>query len=362
MKLIIAAGGTGGHLFPGIAIAKALKKRSAEHQVSFIGLDRELEKDILKREGFSHQALEIGRIKGEGLKQRFTTFMSLPKAYRQAAALLEEHQPDVVLGIGGYSSGPVILAAMMKRIPRAILEPNAIPGFTNRMLGPFSNRIFVSFPEASRFFSKKKVKWTGTPVRHELTQVGINRITALNQRSFTILVLGGSQGATAINKAVVALLPAIKESGHMIRFIHQTGERDYEWVRSAYRTSGIAHEVTAFLRDMPVVYKQADLTITRAGASTIAELIETKTPAILVPYPFAADDHQKANAMSLVRTGAAEMILNNELEKNLAERIFYYEGNRDALEKMTQSLKQLGKNPASEAIVEECLKLNVPNA
>lgn len=358
MKLMIAAGGTGGHLFPGIAVAEALKEIDPKGEVRFVGSERGIEEEILKREGFPREALAVGRIKGEGWTARFRTVLKLPAAFWAARGILVHWMPDLVLGIGGYSSGPVVLAAFFARIRRAILEPNAIPGFTNRVLGRFVNRIFIAFPETARFFPGRKVRVTGTPVRRELTAIGSGRgkQERRDPGSFATLVVGGSQGATALNRAMVDLLPELDRSGRPFRIVHQTGKTDFEWVREAYRRTRIPHTVSPFIADMTSAYREADLVVSRAGASTVAELIETRSPSILVPYPYAADDHQRFNALSVARGGGAEMILNKDLA-GLGEMIFYYEGHRDELRKMRERLGEMRKIPAAEAIARECIAL-----
>jgi UDP-N-acetylglucosamine--N-acetylmuramyl-(pentapeptide) pyrophosphoryl-undecaprenol N-acetylglucosamine transferase len=358
MKLMIAAGGTGGHIFPGVAVAEALKKKDSASEVVFVGTDIGLEAEILKKENLPHLALKVGRLKGEGFAQRLKTFVRLPGSLLQARAILSEFKPDVVLGIGGYSSGPVILAAMLKRIPRAILEPNAIPGFTNRILGRFVGRICISFAETGRFFAKSKTLLTGTPVRRALTEIGETRESkTATDRPFTILVFGGSQGASALNKAMVALLPALESAGKKFKIIHQTGANDIDWVRKAYESSKLPSVVQPFIVDMTSVYREADLVVSRAGASSIAELIETRSASILVPYPFAADDHQRFNAQSLSGIGAAELIMNKDLETKLGVRILHYEAHRSELQTMREKLATLRKIPAAEAVVAECLAM-----
>lgn len=368
MKLAIAAGGTGGHLFPGIAVAEIFREMNPAGQILFIGSDRGLEKEILEREGLRHVALNVGRIKGEGFLGRAKTLFRLPMSLKQARAILEEFGPDAVFGIGGYSSGPVILAACLRRLPRAIMEPNAIPGFTNRMLSRFVHRIFIAFPEAERFFVKSKTRRTGTPVRKKLSEIGEKRVGAnlvfaqgpgriqdspLQNKPFTVLVVGGSQGATALNRAVTDLLPRIASSGKKFRIVHQTGKADFEWVREAYAKSKVPHEVMAFIPNMDDVYASADLVISRAGASTVAELVATGSPSILVPYPFAADDHQRFNAKSVADEGGAEVILNQDLGAKLGERLFFYEANRGELVRMSANLKKIQGVPAAEAVTRE---------
>lgn len=361
MRLLIAAGGTGGHLFPGISVARALKEINPGGEVLFVGSERGLEKEILEREGFRQEALRVGRLKGEGWIGKLKTLMSLPGSLCQARGILKEFAPDVVFGIGGYSSGPMILAARWLGIPRAILEPNAIPGFTNRLLWRFSDLVFVAFEKAKAFFPEKKVRLTGTPVRSELTEIGRESppLKKGGSGDFTILVLGGSQGATAINKAMVAALPVLEASSRPFRIIHQTGANDEAWVKEAYAQSKIPHEVSAFVTDMGKVFREADVVVSRAGASTVSELLATRKPSILVPYPFAADDHQRFNAEDVAKTGGAEVIVNSELAEKIAGRLLDLEAHPETIEAMKKNLAQAQRVPATEAVLKEILKLHV---
>jgi len=367
VRLLIAAGGTGGHLFPGISVARALKEINPGGEVLFVGSERGLEKEILEREGFRQEALRVGRLKGEGWLGKLKTLMSLPGSLCQARGILKAFAPDVVLGIGGYSSGPMILAARCLGIPRAILEPNAIPGFTNRLLWRFSDLVFVAFEKAKSFFPEKKVRLTGTPVRSDLTEIGRLSVGAHghaplhgeSRKYFTVLVLGGSQGATAINKAMVAALPVLESAGRPLRIIHQTGGNDEAWVKSAYAQSKIPHEVSAFVTDMGKVFREADLVVSRAGASTVSEILATRKPSILVPYPFAADDHQRFNAEGVAKTGGAEVIANSELAEKIAGRLLDLEAHPEKIEAMRKNLAQAQRVPATEAVLKEILKLHV---
>ncbi len=359
MKLIIAAGGTGGHLFPGISVAEFLKKRDPGGEVLFVGSGRPIERDIFGRQGVRYEMLEVGRIKGAGMIDRFKTILGLPVAVWAASRLLQRFRPDVVLGIGGYSSGPVLLAAKMKGIPGAVLEPNAIPGFTNRLLGHLVDRVFVAFEKAGSYFSIKKVRQTGTPVRASLTAIGRGRRETIEQTKsgvFTLLILGGSQGARSLNQAVVAALP--QWGGGRFRIIHQTGAHDIESIRTSYKGCPLDHRVEAFLysEELEAAYREADLAVCRAGASTMAELIETATPSLLVPYPFAADDHQSWNAMALSQEGGAEVLKDGELGR-LAERVLFYAKNPERLRDMREKLLQMRKVPSAETVAQECLEM-----
>lgn len=351
MKLLIAAGGTGGHLFPGIALAQLAKAQGWD--VEFVGSKRGLEKEIIQRYGFPHTGLSVGRLKGESIFTKLKTALSLPASFFEALNVLKAKKPTVIFGIGGYSSGPMLVAATALSIPRLILEPNSIPGLTNKWLGFFANRICLMFPETERFFPKQKVVVTGTPVREE-----ISKLQKKSHEKFTIAIIGGSQGARPLNEAMVAALPALDKMGGF-HIIHQTGQSDYENVKKSYESfKNITCEVKAFIQDMMAVYQQVDLVVSRSGASTVAELIEARIPSILVPYPFAADDHQRWNAQSVVRQDGAEMILNDELKSQLIERILYYQKNRGALERMSEALQKMRLKPATETVFEEVKRLS----
>lgn len=352
-KLLIAAGGTGGHLFPGIALAQWAQAKG--WSVEFIGSERGLEKEIIERYGFPHGSLSVGRLKGENIFSKLKTCVGLPASFFEAVKILKAKSPDVVFGIGGYSSGPMVVAAMFLNIPRLILEPNSIPGLTNKLLGIFANKICLMFPETERFFSKNKVAVTGTPVREEIAKLVRDK-----SEKFTVAVIGGSQGAHTLNQAMVSALPKLEAKGGL-HIIHQTGAKDYEEILKHYQSlhlKNITFEVKAFIQDMVSLYKKVDLVVSRSGASTLAELMEAKIPSLLVPYPFAADDHQRWNAQSLVRRGGAEMILDGEIaqDEKLAEKILYYRDHPEILGQMSASLKTNNKS-ATETVFELCERL-----
>ncbi len=362
MKMVIAAGGTGGHLFPGISIAQVFHEWDPKAQILFVVSEKGLEREILEKYRLPCETLAVGKIKGKGWREKVRTLLSLPQSLAAARRFLKQVRPDVVFGIGGYISGPVVLAAVLCGIRRVILEPNSIPGFTNRILARMVNLIFISFQEASRFFPVRKTRLVGTPVRREFTEIGRRRQP--RGGVFTLLVLGGSQGAAALNRAMVGLLPALADSGRSFRIIHQTGVTEFPSVQQAYAKQAIPHTVSPFIDDMAEAYRETDLLISRAGASTIAEIIETRTPSILVPFPHATDDHQRFNAVSLVQKDAAEMILNKDLDRLLGKRIFFHEQHREGLKIMSENLAKIQAVPAAEVIAKECLRLvgeNVSN-
>lgn len=360
INIIIAGGGTGGHLFPGVALARCFMERNLENRVLFVGTDREFECRTLEREGFDHLAIRAAGIKGLGIFGKLKAAFKIPGALFQSSSIINEFKPDIIIGVGGYSSGPVALAAWLKGIPVVVQEQNILPGITNKIMGRFASRIHVSFDESLGFFNAGKVMMSGNPVRQIILDARKRRDQRKadeQTRLFTLLVAGGSQGARSINKAMVEALGFLtdKENLHVI---HQTGETDCEAVRDAYVREGISAEVSAFYTDMDVQYERADLVICRAGATTLSEITVMGLPSVLIPFPFAADNHQVKNAMSLVDKKAAEMIEDKELTGGfLAGRITYFRENPDELWRMEKASLAYGKPEAAETIVEDCYRV-----
>ncbi|MFQ5457655.1 MAG: undecaprenyldiphospho-muramoylpentapeptide beta-N-acetylglucosaminyltransferase [Myxococcota bacterium] len=309
MRLVIAGGGTGGHLFPGIAVARTLMARGPDNALLFVGTERGLEKRLVPQAGFPLRFIRAGALKGRSPGQAVRTLLGLPGAFAASLGILRDWRPDAVLGVGGYASGPVLAAAATLRVPRAILEPNAVPGVTNRALGRIVNEVYVAWDETKGRFPEGRAVTTGNPVRAEVGETPARGPGG----TFTLLVFGGSQGARRINEALTAALALLGEAARDWRFVHQTGPADLEKVREAYGAIGLTADTAAFFDDMPSRYRNADLVLCRAGATTIAELAGAGRGAILVPYPFAADDHQAANARMLERAGAAVTILEKDL-------------------------------------------------
>lgn len=356
--VIVTGGGTGGHLFPGIAVAKEFLARDPETRILFVGTGKAVETSVLAREGFSHQVIAASGFKGMGLFGKLSALTALPRGVIGAWGILGTFSPDLVLGVGSYSAGPVAAAAWLKGIPVVLHEQNAIPGLTNRMLSRIARRIYVSLPESADFFPLEKVRIMGNPVRPELILAsGRAGENTPGERPFTILVAGGSQGARAINRNVIEALAGIERS-ESIAFIHQTGTQDETSTREAYHRHGIRAEVGAFFADMGKKYLEADLVICRAGATTIAELACMGKPALLIPYPYAADNHQEHNAAGLVKAGAAEMIREIDLTPEwLLERIRFYRETPGRLIEMSKKAVALGKPEAATSIVNDCLGL-----
>src|SRR2546430_3442876 len=299
MKAILAGGGTGGHVIPAIAIAQELQRRY-QAEVLFIGTARGLENRLVPAAGFPLELVKVGALNRVSLATRVKTLFDLPRAVFSAGRLLNEFRPDVVIGVGGYASGPAMLAAIRKRIPALAFEPNLVPGFANRVVARFVSAAAVHFEQTAERFRNAVV--TGVPVRPAFFQIPRKPYV---QASPTLLVFGGSQGARAINQAVSRTIGSLVGRVPGLRVIHQTGERDYNDVLAAYSQAGFPAEVHKFLDDMPAFFARADLVLCRSGASTVAEIAAVGKPAVFVPFPHAADDHQRRNAEAMEQAHAA---------------------------------------------------------
>lgn len=348
LRILIAGGGTGGHIYPGIAIAKEIQRRHAGAELLFVGTERGLESRIVPAEGFRLEKIKVSGLKGMGALKLLRNAIAIPQALWESRAILQQFQPAVVIGVGGYSSGPPVLMAALMGIPAMLQEQNALPGLTNRLLARFVRRVAAGFQEAAGYFGAKAVV-TGNPVRGGFSRIEGNRTID----RFTLLISGGSQGAQAINQAATDALNVLQPRLDELYWIHQTGERDYQRVLTAYREAGASAEVRPFFTNMPEQFARADLLICRAGATTLAEITVAGKAALLVPFPRAADDHQRKNAEALVRAGAAEMILQRDLRgAGLAERIQHFLDHRDELQQMEENSRRLGRVDATERIVD----------
>jgi UDP-N-acetylglucosamine--N-acetylmuramyl-(pentapeptide) pyrophosphoryl-undecaprenol N-acetylglucosamine transferase len=353
--IVIAGGGTGGHLFPGIALAEEFTRRKEGWEVVFIGTGKGLERRILPRWGFDLKTVPAAPLKGRGWGGKVAGLATLFVGVWGARVLLRRISPSLVIGLGGYSAGAVVLAAYLLGIKRVIQEQNVYPGFTNRMASRFSHRVFLSWGDGARFFPPAKVRVMGNPLRREVLR---GRGKKRAGKAFTLLILGGSQGATTINRAIIKALPALDEIKRELRIIHQTGEGDYHWVKGEYQGKGFETSIHPFIDVIAPCYHEAHLVVCRAGAATITELCVWGRASILIPYPFAADDHQRKNAELLVNEGAGRMILDAELSgKRLAQEILLLYHNRTALKEMERGAAALGKPDAAARIVDECYRL-----
>jgi UDP-N-acetylglucosamine--N-acetylmuramyl-(pentapeptide) pyrophosphoryl-undecaprenol N-acetylglucosamine transferase len=366
---LIAGGGTGGHLFPGVALAEEIRGRDPAAAVRFVGTRRGIEARVLPELGWDHAFIEISGLKTVGLGGAVRGFVRIPRALWQSRRIIRAFDPDVVIGVGGYASGPVVLAARLMGLPTAILEQNSIPGLTNKILGRFVRAVFVSFEESRRFFLARRVVASGNPIRRALLaalQAGpgpeagpASPEAAPAAQAAHVLVFGGSQGARALNEMLPAAAALLRERGLAFRIVHQTGEAELEATRARYREAGIAEpegaDCRAFIRDMAGAYQQADLVVSRAGATTVAELGVVGRPAILIPYPHAADNHQEINAQELVRAGAARLHRQAELTPaRLADSMAELLGDPGARARMAAAMKKLGRPEAAATIADWC--------
>jgi UDP-N-acetylglucosamine--N-acetylmuramyl-(pentapeptide) pyrophosphoryl-undecaprenol N-acetylglucosamine transferase len=349
-------GGTGGHLFPAIALGEAFMEKDPNNRVEFIVTQRVLDSKVMRERGLSYQTLKMEGIKGKGLGGKLRSVIQLPQAMRRSLKIIKEFRQEVVLGVGGYVSGPMVLAARLKGMPCAIQEQNSIPGITNRLLGKVVDRIFLAFKESESYFPIRKCRTLGNPIRKELQRVLDRRIPLSGP--LTVLILGGSQGAHRINQAVVEDLDELGSLKESLYFIHQTGEKDEKEIALAYEEKRFKHQVKAFISNMVRAYEQADLIIGRAGALTISEITALSKPSLLIPFPFAANNHQEHNALALVKAGAAEMILEKDLKPGLlADRLKNWLADRDQLVAMGKKAESLGRRHAAREIVDECYQL-----
>lgn len=354
--MLIAAGGTGGHIYPGIAVAKEILRREPESEVRFVGTARGLENKLVPQAGFELSIIDSAGLKNVGAMARARGLMMLPRSLMGARRLIRSFRPDIVIGAGGYVSGPVLLTAALMSLPTLVMESNALPGLTNRVLARFVDKAAVSFHAALPYF-RGKAEVTGNPVRHEFFEIPARQRDA---SQFSVLVFGGSQGAHAINEAMIAALPQLADLRKVLRITHQTGEADFEKVRGAYANAGWAEraDVRRYIDDMVVSFANADLVISRAGATTTAELIAAGKAAIMIPFPLAADDHQRRNAEALQVEGAARMILQQNLTgATLAGELERLVQSPDEVRKMEEASRGLARGDAAAAVVDLVEKL-----
>lgn len=358
MRVMIAGGGTGGHLFPGIALAEEVSTRHHKNEVVFVGTDRGLEAKVVPAAGYTLETIPARGIKGMGPLKFLQALLALPIAFIASWRILRRYRPDVVVGVGGYSSGPLVLAAWLQRVPTAVQEQNALPGITNRILGKVVRAVFLAFDEARRFFPERKVHLIGNPIRRKLMDNYLR--SRVDHDGFTLLVFGGSLGAHGINSRMLEALDHLGDLKDQIRFVHQTGKKDVESVRQGYQQKGFQAEVLEFIDDMSSAYAKADLVVCRAGATTVAELTVCKKAAILIPFPFATDNHQEVNARALVEGGAALMFRETELTgEKLAAEIRALKADPARLKKMEKQAALLGRPEAAKELADVCVQMMV---
>ena len=355
-RVLMAAGGTGGHIFPALAVAEELRGRGKDQErgdsasagcvIQFLGTGRGLEARLIPAAGFPLRTVRAAGLVGIGGWKQLRNLLVLPRTLVEAAIFLREFQPDVVVGMGGYLAGPVMLEAALRDIPTILIEPNAIPGFTNRALGPLVRVAALGFEESARFYSSK-ARVTGNPVRKAFYEIRAKDHVA----PFTILIVGGSQGSTAINKCVVDSLSLFAADAPPLEFIHQTGQRDYNSVRQGYQDCGIPAEVYPFMENLPEAFARADLIISRSGAAAVAELAAAGKASILVPFHAAAEQHQAENARAFERAGAARVILQPDLTpERLVKQVCRLLGSPRQLAQMERAARSLARPDAAARI------------
>jgi UDP-N-acetylglucosamine--N-acetylmuramyl-(pentapeptide) pyrophosphoryl-undecaprenol N-acetylglucosamine transferase len=365
MRVIIAGGGTGGHLYPGIAIAEEVTSRPGG-EVLFVGTARGLEAKLVPSAGYALELLQVSGLKRTGVSGLVRGLLRLPRAFFGSLAILRRFRPDLVIGVGGYASGPIVLTAALSGYATAIQEQNSRPGFTNRLLGKFVRRVFVAFEESRKYFAAAKTTLSGNPVRRGFLAgraAVASPVTAPATK--TLLVVGGSQGARAVNELVCAMVPILARRGPLPRIVHQAGPADFDRTRERYAAAGVtgaglepAVDVRAYIDDMPGELAKASLVIGRAGALTLAELAIVGCPAILVPLPTAADDHQTANAREMAAAGAAVVVPQREATaEGLADLVGSLLGDDARRATMGAAMAALGRPGAARAIVDELERL-----
>ncbi|MDX2022345.1 MAG: undecaprenyldiphospho-muramoylpentapeptide beta-N-acetylglucosaminyltransferase [Deltaproteobacteria bacterium] len=356
MKLIVAGGGTGGHLYPGLAVADEVKRRGGE--VLFVGTERGIEARAVPAAGYPLELLKVSGLKRMGLVGSARALMRLPLAFWQSVRILRRFKPDCVLGVGGYASGPLVLAAALSRIPTALQEQNSAAGFTNKTLGRFAKRVFLGFREAEGAFGAGKCLVTGNPVRQAFVEHAAQ--TQPQAERGRLLVVGGSQGAKAVNELMLGAMQHLAHQQQAVALVHQAGKTDAERLTEAYGAAGLGDrvQVKAFIDDMVAAYAGADLVIGRAGALTLAELAIVGRPAILIPLPTAADDHQTKNARAFADAGAALVLPQGETSPvQLAETISALLNDRPRLDRMATAMKALGRTNAAQDVVDGLVEL-----
>ncbi|MBA3006926.1 MAG: undecaprenyldiphospho-muramoylpentapeptide beta-N-acetylglucosaminyltransferase [Proteobacteria bacterium] len=376
IRLLLTGGGTGGHLFPAIATAEAMCRRFPGTEILFVGTRRKMDKSSLAHYGFSTRTIHCQGLKGKGALALLQALILLPLSLVEALWHILRFHPHLVVGVGGYVTGPVVAAAKILGLPTVIHEQNSVPGLANRKLGGLATRICLSLPGSENFFPAGKMVLTGNPVRRQILELAgksqakdvpvslaprmdEERPPRKNGDKVRILILGGSLGAHRVNELMVdALTKYDKILPPGIEVIHQTGVADQEMVRLAYEQAGIKATVAAFFTDMAEIYGKSDLLVSRAGATTLAELAVLGKPALLIPYPFAADDHQYKNGRYYVDSGGAVMFVERELTgRKLAEALAVLVSNPGRLQEMAEAMQSMARPDAAERIVDVCLEL-----
>jgi UDP-N-acetylglucosamine--N-acetylmuramyl-(pentapeptide) pyrophosphoryl-undecaprenol N-acetylglucosamine transferase len=340
---LMAGGGTGGHVIPALAVARELRRRG--HHPFFVGTRRGMEAKLVPAEDFPIEWIEIGGLKSVGLGRRLRSAAQLPLSFLRVLALIGRRRPAAVFSMGGYVAGPAVLAAWCRGVPIVAMEPNAMPGFTNRRAGRLARKALLSFPEAARFFPEGRTELTGLPVRREFFAL----TPKLRTGPLTVLATGGSRGSRTLNQAARASWPLFRQSGLAVRWIHQAGAGAAAELEKAFAASGLEGKVTEFIADMPAAFAEADLVICRSGAGAVAELAAAGKPSILAPFPHAADQHQLRNAEAMAKAGAARLVPDAEMSgERLVREVSELAADSAALVRMGQAARRLARPGAAE--------------
>ncbi len=338
----MTGGGTGGHVFPAIAVARVLRDRG--HRILFIGTHRGIESRLVPDAGFEIAHIRIGQLNRVSLRRQIQTGWQMPFSIAAASAILKKFQPAAVFSMGGFVAGPVMIAAILRKTPLIVMEPNAVPGFANRRIGRYVHRALLGFESTRRWFPRDRSEVTGLPVRPEFFLV-----QPKTQGPFTILITGGSGGSRTLNRASRESWPLFREHAPEVRIVHQTGTAEHEALAREFAAAGLNGEVVPFIRDMASSFAQADLVIARSGAGSVSEIAAAGMPSILVPFPFAADDHQKKNAEALRDAGAARMVLDADMTgARLFEAVQTLRVQGVELQQMRERVKQFAHPGAAE--------------
>jgi UDP-N-acetylglucosamine--N-acetylmuramyl-(pentapeptide) pyrophosphoryl-undecaprenol N-acetylglucosamine transferase len=359
IRLIVTGGGTGGHLFPGISLAQAMMLADPGCEVLFIGTERKIDKTALSNLGFATRSIKSQGIKGKSFIAVLKALFQQPLALWEAAGIIRRFKPDLVFGVGGYVTGPVILAARLLGVTTCIHEQNSIPGLANKLLGYIANKIFVSLPGSEKYFPASKTILSGNPVRNTILKVSREAKPESGQESSTLLILGGSQGARRLNSLMLEAAENILSKLSPPPFIiHQTGGHDKDHIQRKYVELGLNARVQDFFSDMAEIYSQADLIISRAGATTLAELTVFHKPVILIPFPFAADNHQEINGQYLVEAGAGLMFRQADLTGDkLGMEIKRVLEDKKLLAEMADNSGKVARPEATDTIINACMEL-----
>jgi UDP-N-acetylglucosamine--N-acetylmuramyl-(pentapeptide) pyrophosphoryl-undecaprenol N-acetylglucosamine transferase len=352
VSFLIAAGGTGGHVIPGLQIARELRRRG--RLCRFVGTARGLESRLVPKEGFSLDLLPVGALNRVSIRRQLETMLKLPQALWEAGQLIDRQRPSAVLSLGGYAAGPVLVASIMREIPVAIVEPNAKPGLAHRWAGPFVARALLGFPLGSEYFREGRSEFSGVPVREEFFQIPAKQ----HGRPFTVLITGGSQGSQHLNRAAIEAVEIWSQQNRLaeLKFHHQTGSKEYNGIQSAYALHRTNAQVEPFIDDMPQAFAEADLVICRSGASAVGELAAAGKASILIPFPFSADDHQVRNAEAMQAAGGARLVLDRDWNgERMVEEIERLLESPATLEQMEQAARTLAR-PGAAAVAADRLE------